>query len=250
MSPSAFFSIATLLALFVLPLGLPGGTALAQSLDGAQAQVLLQQAETAWNQGHFQDAAHAYRQVLKIKPDLAPAHYGLGLALARLERYQEAVGPLQEAVRLAPSWASARKDLGAAYLKLKRWPEATRACKAFLKHQPQDPEVLYYLGVAEGKQGRHQEARAAFEEALRLKPEYVQALNNLGMANIKLNRWNEAKQAFDRALGLKADSPETHLGLLACYIQQGDRQAASRTYQTLAKLDKNLQRQADALLGK
>jgi tetratricopeptide (TPR) repeat protein len=104
--------------------------------------------------------------------------------------------------------------------------------------------------LAEGKQGRHQAARAAFREALRLKPDYVQALNNLGMADIKLNRWPEARQAFDKAVALKADSPEAHLGLLACSIQQGDRQAAARAYQTLAKLDKNLARQADKLLGK
>lgn len=249
MNPSLLFRIAVLLGLFTLFPGSYGDAVFAQSQDGSQARVQLQKAQTAWDQGHFQDAAQAYRQAVKLKPDLAPAHYGLGLTLARLERYQEAVAAFRQAARLEPAWAKPYKDLGVAYLKLKRWPEAARACKDALKRQPEDPEVLYNLGVAEGKQGRHQEAKAAFEKALRLKPDYVQALNNLGMADIKLNRWAEARGAFDKAVALKADNPEAHLGLLACSIQQGDRQAAIRAYQTLAKLDKNLARQADKLLG-
>lgn len=104
--------------------------------------------------------------------------------------------------------------------------------------------------MAAGKQGKHKEAREAFEKALSLKPDYVQALNNLGMANIKLNRWAEAKSSFEKALGLKADDPEAHLGLLACYIQQGDSQGAARTYKTLSTLDKGLTRKADELLGR
>ena len=214
------------------------------------AQNFLRRAEIAWRQGHFQDAARGYRQTLKIQPDSAQAHYGLGLALARLQQYQEAAASFQAAVRYEPKWATAHKDLGVAYLKLKRWPEAAQAFKTSLQYQPEDPEIFYNLGVAQGRMGQHQEALEAFEKAVSLKPEYVAALNNLGMANIKLNRWAEAKRAFDKALKLKANSPEAHLGLLACYIQEGNRQAATRTYQTLVSLDKGLARQADELMGK
>jgi tetratricopeptide (TPR) repeat protein len=215
-----------------------------------QAQDFLRRAEIAWRQGRFQVSAQAYRQALKIKPDLALAHYGLGLALARLQKYQEAVTSFQAAVQYEPKWATARKDLGVAYLKLKRWPQAGEAFKTSLQYQPEDPEVFYNLGVALGKMGKHQEALEAFEEAVRLKPEYVAALNNLGMANVKLNRWAEAKRYFGQALELKPDNPEAHLGLLACYIQEGDRQAATRTYQKLVSLDKGLARKADELMGK
>ena len=215
-----------------------------------EVQVLLRRAEIACRQGHFQDAANSYRQALKIKPDLAPAHYGLGLVLAHLERYQEAIISFQETLRYEPAWGRAHKDLGVAYLKLKNWPQALTVFKTSLQYQSQDPEVHYNLGVAAGKLGRHQEALESFQEALRLKPDYISALNNLGMANIKLNRWTEAKRSFERALALKANNPEAHLGLLACYIQQGDHQAAARTYKTLTTLDKRLARQADELLGK
>uniref|UniRef100_A0A7C3V4K5 Tetratricopeptide repeat protein n=1 Tax=Desulfobacca acetoxidans TaxID=60893 RepID=A0A7C3V4K5_9BACT len=222
----------------------------ASKSGGDQAQAFLRQGEAAFNNGDYDGAAQAYRQAVKVKPNLAPAHYGLGLSLARQERYQEAAAAFQEALQHKPSYTQARKDLGVAYLKLKRWPEAEKAFKSCLKEQPQDPETYYGLGLAEGKQGKHQEARESFEKALRLKPDYVPAWNNLGMANIKLNRWAEAKSSFEKALSLKSDNAEAHLGLLACYIQQGDSEAAARTYRTLAAMDKALRKKADEILGR
>ena len=248
MKPLSLVSASVLLILFTVSPGFSGVSA--KQKDGERAQPFLRQAEASFSQNNFEGAAQAYRQALKFKPDLAQAHYGLGLALARLERYQEAVNSFQEALRYKPDWTKAMKDLGVTYLKLKRWPEAEKAFKTSLRHQPQDAEAYYDLGVALGKQGKHKEAREAFEKALSLKPDYVQALNNLGMANIKLNRWAEAKSSFEKALGLKADDPEAHLGLLVCYIQQGDSQGAARTYKTLSSLDKGLTKKADELLGR
>jgi Flp pilus assembly protein TadD len=248
MKPISLISAAVFLILLTVSPGFSGVAA--KQKDGERALPFLRQAEAAFSQNNFADAAQAYRQALKVKPDLAEAHYGLGLALARLERYQEAVNSFQAALHHKPGWSKALKDLGVTYLKLKRWPEAEKAFKTALTHQPQDAEAYYDLGVAEGRQGKHKEAREAFEKALRLKPDYVQALNNLGMADIKLNRWADAKSSFEKALGLKADDPEAHLGLLACYIQQGDSQGAARTYKTLSTLDKGLTRKADELLGR
>jgi Flp pilus assembly protein TadD len=248
MKPISLISTGVILVLLTVSPGFSGVAS--QKKDLERAQPYLRQAEAAFNQNNFADAAQAYRQALKVNPDLAEAHYGLGLALARLDRYQEAVTSFQAALHHKPGWSRALKDLGVTYLKLKRWPEAEKAFKTALTHQPQDAEAYYGLGVAEGRQGKHKEAREAFEKALRLKPDYIQALNNLGMANIKLNRWADAKSSFEKALGLKADDPEAHLGLLACYIQQGDSEGAAKTYKKLSTLDKGLTRKADELLGR
>ncbi len=241
-------SAAVLLILLTVAPAFSGAPAKQKEVEHPQA--FLRQAEAAFSRNDFEEAAQDYRQALKLKLDLAEAHYGLGLALARLGRYQEAVNSFKEALHYKPRWTRALKDLGVTYLKLKDWPEAEKAFKAALKHQPQDAEAYYDLGVAAGKQGKHQEAREAFEKALQLKPDYVQALNNLGMANIKLNRWAEAKSSFEKALGLKSDDAEAQLGMLACYIQQGDSQGAARTYKTLSTLDKGMAKKADELLGR
>jgi Flp pilus assembly protein TadD len=248
MKPLSLASAAVLLILLTVSPGVSG--VLGKQKDVEKAQPFLRQAEVAFSQNNFAAAVEDYRRALKVKPDLAQAHYGLGLALARLGHYQEAVKSFQEALHYKPGWTTALKDLGVTYLKLKRWPEAEKAFNIALKHNPQDAEAYYDLGVALGKQGKHKEAREAFEKALRLKPDYVQALNNLGMADIKLNRWVEAKSSFEKAIGVKADDPEAHFGLLACYIQQGDSEGAAKTYKTLSTLDKGLTKKADQLLGR
>ena len=137
-----------------------------RKVDVERIQAALHRGEIAFQQGQYQDAVKAYRRALRIKPDLAQAHHGLGLAWARLERYPEAQQAFLEAVRLEPAWARAHKDLGVVYLKLRLWPAAAHSFKTALQHQPKNPEVLYSLGIAEGRRGRHQKAREAFEQAV------------------------------------------------------------------------------------
>lgn len=84
--------------------------ALRQRPDLAQAYqllsvVLLEEAETlpaAAGHAKFQEAAANARQALKRQPQLAAAHWALGLALRRLGPKEEAISALQEAVRLRP----------------------------------------------------------------------------------------------------------------------------------------------------
>jgi len=110
MKPISMVSAALLLILLTVSPGLSGVAS--KQKDGERTQPYLRQAEAAFSQNNFEDAAQAYRRALKVKPDLAQAHYGLGLALARLERYQEAASAFREALHYKPGWTKAMKDLG------------------------------------------------------------------------------------------------------------------------------------------
>ena len=52
-----------------------------------------------------------YREALRLEPDSAEAHNGLGVALASLGRLDEAVGHFEQALRLDPANADARRNL-------------------------------------------------------------------------------------------------------------------------------------------
>ena len=51
----------------------------------------------------------AYRQAIRLKPDYAEAHYGLGLAYANLGHWQEAVYAYRQALQLKPDYAEVLK---------------------------------------------------------------------------------------------------------------------------------------------
>ena len=158
MSMKSFFRFGAAVVLVLLILS-PGFSADPPKVNTEkQAQAFLEQGETAWSKHNFEDAAQAYRQAIRVKPKLAEAHYGLGLCLARLERYPEAVKSFEQALYHKPGWSRAYKDLGVTYLKMNRWPDAEKAFKNAAERQPRDPEAWYDLGVVLGKQGKHQEA--------------------------------------------------------------------------------------------
>ena len=53
-----------------------------------------------------------YRDAIRLKPDLANAHAGLGLALLSQGRLDEAIAACRKATRLAPEYAEAHSNLG------------------------------------------------------------------------------------------------------------------------------------------
>jgi tetratricopeptide (TPR) repeat protein len=57
------------------------------------------------------EAIEQYDSVVRLKPDFAVAHYGLGLALLRQGRKDEAAGHLETALRLNPGFDQARHAL-------------------------------------------------------------------------------------------------------------------------------------------
>ncbi len=87
----------------------------------------------------FDDAAGAFRQAAKLKPDEVVTWHELGVVCTFASRYEEAIAALRQAIKLKPDHGGAWKDLGVAY----RWS------------------------------GHTEEADAAFRRAGELKPELV-----------------------------------------------------------------------------
>ncbi len=55
-----------------------------------------------------------YREAIRLKPDYAVAHYGLGLALYGKGDHDGGIGEFREAIRLKPDHAGAHYTLGVA----------------------------------------------------------------------------------------------------------------------------------------
>ncbi len=87
--------------------------------------------------GNPELAVDAYRAALRLEPDLAPAHNGLGLALLALGRAKAAAEELEQATLLVPRAEGLHQNLGLAELAAGRL-DAARA--SFSRARELDPE--------------------------------------------------------------------------------------------------------------
>lgn len=122
--------------------------------------------------GRLETAQECYRRALAARPDLALAHYGLGITLASQGRHAEALTRYEQAV----------------------------ACR------PNDPRFQSARADALKDTGRLDEAIAGYERALALDPENFEARNHLGTVYENQGRLAEAAACYD-ALLARHESP-------------------------------------------
>jgi tetratricopeptide (TPR) repeat protein len=163
--------------------------------------------------GRYVEAVVAFRQAIRIKPNVAEAHYCLGVAYGKLPEHfgyeTDMLEAFKQAIRIKPDYVAAHNNLGVTY----------------------------------GQMGRHKEAIEAFKQAIRIKPDDADGHYNLGWSYTKLGRYVEAIEACKQAIRIKPDFAEAHYFLGLGYLITKDRGSALEQYKILKNLDNNLANQ-------
>jgi len=186
--------------------------------------------------GKHEQAVQAYREAIRLKPDLADAWYNLGIAYRKVGQYQQAVQAYREAIRLRPDDAEAWNNLGIAYDQLGQLQEAIRAYREAIRLKPDLADAWHNLGIAYLALGQPQEAVRAYREAVRLMPDLPDAWNNLGIACRRLGQYDDAVQAYREAIRLKPEHGEAWVNLGVVYGQLGRHREAARAYRQAVHL--------------
>ena len=166
------------------------------------AAVHAEEADSLQRQRRFPEAVAAYEEAVRLDPDLAAAHSGLGWVLFRTGRSPEAEAALREAIRLDPGLVGAHRALGFVLIRLRRFPEAEAACREALRLGPDSPNAHLGLGWVLYWTGRYPEAESAFREAVRLDPKLAGAHEGLGQILLQADRDQEAEAALREAIRL------------------------------------------------
>jgi predicted Zn-dependent protease len=145
--PAVMRFVRSLLVPVFLALALTGpASAAAQATK--QTSPRANEAERAMNEGRFDAAASAYRELLKTHPDEPGLLANLGMALAMGGHADEAVAPLERALSLNPRLTNARVFLGSSYLATDQPKKAVAALKKAVSQQPSSLENRRRLAEA------------------------------------------------------------------------------------------------------
>jgi Tfp pilus assembly protein PilF len=146
------------------------------------------------DQQQYDDALHAFEQVVRLRPEYKDGYINLGIAFIEWEKYSEARAPLEKALAL----------------------------------KPDDARALYYLALVERRE-RHSEAEIAdLEEVITQYPNSRDARRELGISYYQQHRSAEAMEQFKALQQIDPDDVAAHYNLAILYRRMGDKQQAEK----------------------
>ena len=133
--------------------------------------------EAELNAGHFKEAEEAFRGMLQIDPEYAPALLRLGLVYNSAGRYADAAQFLRRGAERDPSNAAAHELLAEALYGEQKYEEAAASAERSLKLSPNQPDAYYFAGLARASLGQRDAALAHLDKLRQLNsPKQTQQL--------------------------------------------------------------------------
>lgn len=155
------------------------------------AKAALAEGDRLMDENQTQVAIEAYQQAIKIDPDLAEAHFKLGIAYGLMELQMEQDG---RAADTLDSKGKTRSE--------KAFTKAVEAYKKWLSANPNDDVAHYDLGRTYNKLNRDEDAEEQFRAAVKIKPDDTEYQTELGNSLIRLAKYREAIPALKKAIEL------------------------------------------------
>ncbi|HEY2962287.1 MAG TPA: tetratricopeptide repeat protein [Pyrinomonadaceae bacterium] len=163
--------------------------------DPRQARELLARGRELYRNDQDEEAVKVFQQAVKLDPDLAEAHFRLGLGYEALGKRDEAEAQYKKAVETYKKYleqhdddAEAHYNLGQTYAGLDQYSDAIREYREATKLKQDDADVYYDLGVAHTKLAQYDAAAAAFSKSLEIDPENYRAQDGLDEAKEGVKR--------------------------------------------------------------
>jgi tetratricopeptide (TPR) repeat protein len=168
----------------------------------------------------YDKAVDAFKQALRLNPELAGAHLGLGSAYHNMGRLADALGPLTAAVGLEPQNAVARLNLGITLAALRRPEDAMIELNEAKRLNPQSARIHNEVGnVLHNSFAQMDGALAAYQEAARLDSSVPAVHHNIGLMLMRLGRFGQAIEPLTEALRLEPGYRNARYHLSHAYTQ-------------------------------
>jgi tetratricopeptide (TPR) repeat protein len=177
------------------------------------------------------DAKNEYQQAIQIDPDLAEAHYRMGLLEVRQEHPTAATSSFQRAIELDSKNLDARLQLGSLLVSATQYNEARQQADAVLAADNKNAGAHRLLGQIALQQMQYVPAENELQQAISLAPRDAQAYEDLGLAQLLDAENGAAEKSFQDAVNVQPDDPQTYINLSNFYSGQNNAARAEQVLQ-------------------
>jgi tetratricopeptide (TPR) repeat protein len=183
------------------------GVSSGPSSNVGEARALLEKGKQLYREDQDEAAAEAFKQAIGLDPDLAEAHFRLGLSYEALNKAEEADAEYKKAVESYKKYLGANADdaeahynLGQTYADLHQYSDATREYRQAIRLKDNDADIYYDLGLALMRLAQYSEAATAFSKSLEIDPNNYRAEDALAEAQEGAKRIRVGKKHQEELL--------------------------------------------------
>jgi len=182
-------------------------------------------------------AADWFRRAIAAEPTEPTFHDFLGEAYRAARQWQQAAAAYREAIRLKPDYTAALSHWALTLEMLGQPDDALAMYRRVLEHDPAFAAAYCNMAVLLRQMHRHAEAQACLTEAIRLKPDFVEAYNNLGNNYRDQGQYKEALDAYQNALRLDSNYGRAHFNQGNVLRQMGRASEALESFRRAVAVD-------------
>lgn len=172
-----------------------------------QVERLAARAEQLENEGKWDEAAAAYRDILKIDPQSVAALNRLGAIEVRLGQFAAGTRYYKQALALNPDEFVTNLNLGIAYIKMQDFRGAVPPLERAVEAEPNNFQARELLAGALVGENDFVRAIPQLEKASELSPNDLGTLYLLERSYLETRQFGKALPVFERLQALDPDSP-------------------------------------------
>jgi len=202
-----------------------GGTTIKTSTADDPAMDIIKEADNHLANGNYRLAITTYRDALIKSPNSIQAHYNLGIALAKVERYEQAISEWEKVLQLDPQNAGAKENIKRAKAKMSGGTTSTGSVVS--SQQPialQQPtkqvtpvDDLLAKANKANSSGDYASAVRFIDELMIIKKNVAEAYVIKGDALLGMGKYLEAINEYKKAIALNPQLASPLFGMAESY---------------------------------
>lgn len=195
----------------------------AAQLNPNVAEIHNSMGKALFKKGRFDEAALAHLRAIQLKPDFAVAHFDLGNAYRACgdRGLENALAAYRQAVKLKPDLLEGYMSMAVILADLMRFDEAMECYTRAAEIQPNAALTHEAIGVILLRQKGAEAAVEHFRRAVAVNPDLFSSWNFLGLALQAQGKFDEAEECFRQMLALRPNSVLAHSQLVSASRKHG-----------------------------
>jgi len=187
--------------------------------------------------GNLDVAIDAFREAVRLKPDMFLAHAMLGDELFATKKYNEALVAYKAAAKIKPTEAGIYSSAGNVFSAQGNWADALKFYDHALKLDREDASTFRNRGRALAMLDRKEEAMDCFNAATKIEPHSVANYLFKADAHLRFKEVDEAGRMYRYVIAQEPNNAMAYFGLGCVDVVQKDLTGARTAWNNAARFD-------------